>query len=482
MHSSIGYYIESLKTFVRNNKVYNDFLFKKDVTIKIDAIVDFFNLTSSSIQVLKNTEKPIADFDFIFLQRIITVCLCEDVWMKKQIELTIQNRTNVQEKIIRYLIYKTLAIISKYPNYQELSINIFTAIDFVNDTNIMFNLREHIEKAVDKILDDVKNEKTHITLKIRQCLNFGQCHPYYDVQYNDDEIKFVDISNFYKKIIKIGDKALKNTYDYFFPPIFGVDILLEHIEADKTTQIKRERKTVNNNNLFIQCTNKKYSLLSQLSSGERQQINTVSSIIYHLKNVNSVSNDKGKLVKYQHVNLIFEEIELYFHPEFQRTFLNFLLKNLSKTKLELKSVNLCFVTHSPFILSDIPHQNIMVLDKGKSKICPLKTLGANIHEMLANDFLLEYTIGEHTKGKIDMFIEEYLKYQKNDYNNDIKSFITQHNIKFLIDNMGEGYLKSILKGYYEDMIKNTSEGLSQLIEEKELELQNLKNRLSPQKK
>ena len=75
IYSTISGYIESLNSFIRVNKTYEDFFKKHDVANKIKAVVDFFNLSP----VLKSKEKPIAHFDFIFLQRIITVCLGEDV-------------------------------------------------------------------------------------------------------------------------------------------------------------------------------------------------------------------------------------------------------------------------------------------------------------------------------------------------------------------------------------------------------------------
>lgn len=64
-------------------------------------------------------------------------------------------------------------------------------------------------------------------------------------------------------------------------------------------------------------------LLSTMSSGERQLLNSISGVVYHLRNIDSAV-ETDKTIGYRFVNLVFEEIELYFHPEFQR---QFILKN-----------------------------------------------------------------------------------------------------------------------------------------------------------
>lgn len=473
IHFTVNSYIDSLKQIILKNDAYQDFFSEENLIDKIRDVNTFFKLSEKIIRTLNSdTIKAENHFDFTYLQRIVTVCLCEEIWLEKFKELKITTRGDVYDKIVQYIIYKTISIISKYPNYKELSVRIFTAIDFINEPEKIDELKNAIGEAIENIWKDVYGDKTHITLKIRQCLNFIQNHPYGDVEYKAEEYKYVDIDTLYNKVIGLGDDAKNNPYDYFFPAIFGVDILLQQGDDEWSENATRDE-------LFVLYSGKgeKITLLSQLSSGERQQINTISSVIYHLRNINSVAQKDPVLVKYQHVNLIFEEIELYFHPEFQRTFLNFLVSHISKAKLDLKSVNLCFVTHSPFVLSDIPRQNILVLEKGKPKSITINTLGANIHEMLANDFMLDFTIGEVVRNKIDSFLTEYSKFKTDkNYKTDKNEFLTKNNIEFLVSNMGDGYLKSMLKGYYDEMMISTPDGLSKLIEERRKELKELEKK------
>lgn len=153
------------------------------------------------------------------------------------------------------------------------------------------------------------------------------------------------------------------------------------------------------------------SVLQVMSSGEQQMINVLQTVYYHLINLNSVFNNEDtaqQRVKYRHVNIVLDEIELYFHPEFQRRFIHELLAGLKRLDLQhIDHMNFLFCTHSPFILSDIPASNILRLDNG----LPVEgagneqTFGANIHDLLANEFFLKGSfMGEFAKNKINSLI------------------------------------------------------------------------------
>ena len=106
--------------------------------------------------------------------------------------------------------------------------------------------------------------------------------------------------------------------------------------------------------------------------------------------------------------MILEEVELYFHPEYQRRFIKYLLDQIVNAYLpESMAINLLFVTHSPFILSDIPRQNVLFLRDGSpDRSMQEDTFGANIHTLLQNGFFLNTVpIGEFAKDKIAKMFE-----------------------------------------------------------------------------
>lgn len=268
----------------------------------------------------------------------------------------------------QYILYKLISICNKYERYIKLN------IDFDNKNIANW---EHLFSAL-------KEDKSHITFKLRQILNF--------LIYNHIEYSLIESENklsvkdFAKKI-----KDLANTekiINFLPPPIFEVDIEMKSTKSDED-KIK----------------------FSSLSSGEKQQIYSINSIFYHLINLESISKDENR-ISYEYINIILEEIELYFHPEYQRTYIYKLIQGIEKLNLKkIKGINFIFVTHSPFILSDISKQNVLFLGNNE---CEGKTFAANISKMFSNSFFMTDLIGEFAKNRINQLLEK-LNQQKEEY-------------------------------------------------------------------
>ena len=130
----------------------------------------------------------------------------------------------------------------------------------------------------------------------------------------------------------------------------------------------------------------------------------------------------SKMYKYmdkRNITLLIDEGENHLHPNWQKSFINyiriFLNSNYSNSKIQL-----IFATHSPFLLSDIPKQNIIFLDKDENGNCKVvdglkekkQTFGANIHTLLSDSFFMkDGLMGEFAKDKIDKAIK-YLNQEK----------------------------------------------------------------------
>src|SRR5690606_39093399 len=116
---------------------------------------------------------------------------------------------------------------------------------------------------------------------------------------------------------------------------------------------------------------------------------------------------------------IFDELELYLHPEYQRTFIKNILtvlnifneKDFEHYQEDLK-FSILLSTHSPFILSDIPSENILKLEEGRTvKHDKINSFGSNIHDLLADEFFLnEGFMGEFAAQKITRLFKEIKKY------------------------------------------------------------------------
>ncbi len=130
-----------------------------------------------------------------------------------------------------------------------------------------------------------------------------------------------------------------------------------------------------------------------LSSGEKQQAYSISALVYHLKNLDSVSDDNSssERVAYPYIQLVLEEVELYYHPELQRQLIKNILDGIKQANLRhIKWISICIVTHSPFVLSDILSNNVLALRKDGDAVFNIPCFASNIHEMLKLSFFLKH--------------------------------------------------------------------------------------------
>lgn len=214
--------------------------------------------------------------------------------------------------------------------------------------------------------------------------------------------------------------------EVMLPPLFDTTLML--IEQDKI----RKNGSYSDKDLIP---------MYGLSSGERQISGVISNFAYHLVNIDSVWKDKlthrvegygeevsdekqekdnNAPIKYKYINAVFDEVELYFHPDLQRRFVSYLTSALRNLHLEnIEGVNILMVTHSPFVLSDLPRTNVLALGEGDDVN---ETFCANIHEMLGNSFFMRYTVGDVAKKQVEEILSLYNEFANS---KDRKSLITE---------------------------------------------------------
>ena len=205
----------------------------------------------------------------------------------------------------------------------------------------------------------------------------------------------------------------------------------------------------------------------------------VVSIIYHIKNIESVQVDKYRH-RYHHINVILDEVELYYHPDYQRKLLASMIQMLSWSHIDarkIRSVNIIMVTHSPFVLSDVPQNRIIYLEDGVYRPVKTETFSSNIHELLYNQFYIHSPIGEvadMAEQKIITFYNQRhkkLDRQSKEFARNIPYY------KNVIGMIGEPYIKNTLQqmlNSIEDNLMDCAERRKSLEEEKK----SLEERLS----
>jgi ABC-type branched-subunit amino acid transport system ATPase component len=357
---------------------------------------DYFKIFDTVLQIEKFTEFT-NQFNSIF----------DDYFIKTGIPSTYLKIKRENNKAFNIAENQDLILNSTLKNKEQI-IRILLQ-NSIEDKNL-----ELSNQAVIKLLyTKLKNDDSHITFKLNQAVNYLKGDIY-------NELK---ITSFKKEqvIVKIREDFLKNTNIKTIPLAFFTP------------------------NVFVNKKGgKKDYPFNELSSGEQQVIHSLLTVLYHIYNLKSVKEG----IKYKYVNLLFDEIELYFHPEYQRTYINNLVNILKAVfpngdkSSEALQFNILLSTHSPFILSDIPTQNVLKLKEGVP--IPDKngknSFGANIHDLLADEFFLENGfMGEFAKQTIKKIITEINKM-------DHKTPESQINlIKQKVELIGEGLIRNSLE-------------------------------------
>jgi len=337
-----------------------------------------------------------------------------------------------------YILKKLKSITETYKSYTSFQ-KIFTVENFLLPTEMLAARAEEKRLWMIEYLTALLIDSSHITFKLRRAVYFL----FYNFIPKTGGLQTVPIEDLSKSIIEYSVTSGVPILELLPPSFLKSDILFDQ------------------------------GSFNQLSSGEKQKIYSTYSVIYHLINLNSIKKD---LFRYHHVSCIFDEIELYYHPELQRTFIFDFLATLKKTELpEIWSINFTFITHSPFILSDIPKSNILYLavnDKGEARPekVNLNTFGANIYDLLANSFFFKKGfMGELATKKIQQVIENL-----NDNTSEEYPLMKLEEMKVVIEMIGEPFLKQKLMLTLETKFKDDELRLNR-IQKLQDEIDDLKN-------
>ena len=329
----------------------------------------------------------------------------------------------LQKTAAMYLIYKTFAIANSYPAYEEFSslgeLDKFTQ-----------GVEPDTMELIYKLVKTIKRDKSHISLKIRQTLHFLNALKKGTI----DSQKFLTSKISHREYFLCVDegkdlRSMRDIQEYLPPSFFQIEILMNRFENGER---------VNDTPIPIE----------QMSAGERQYLYTFSTYIYHVLNLLSIQ--ESHRVRYRNINLILDEVEICFHPEFQRRFVYELLGYIKRLFMNRNaSFNILIATHSPFILSDIPQSNILYLEDGKM-VMPegiKNPFAANICDILYQSFFLKQGfVGEFARKKIKHIIERLLP---GDY------FLDDSEAEYhlLMELIGDPFLKMQLQQLYEDRRK-----------------------------
>ena len=285
----------------------------------------------------------------------------------------------------------------------------------------LLNLIEFLEKNGEprkRIFSIIKESNRGDFNRLREVDLFYLREDYISEQFLKDKIAFLenivnDLRDWGERIKYFEGKSSRDT------PFINRDALKALISNFKNSEeygyfqgnaykIEVSSSSLSNKDInfnFIELLMVEFSDLfsvqfENLSDGEIVYFNTFSSIFMEIR---KASKDGRDCV------LVLDEPDLNLHPEWCRRFIDdciTLVNNYS-------AVNVQFIiaTHSPYMISDVPKENVFSLEE-KEKMIVIKraekTFAANIIDILSDTFFLDYSIGEFARKKL-------LKRDKEDY-------------------------------------------------------------------
>ena len=375
----------------------------------LNILLDIYNRWFDKLNLEKYNLKNMSEIGNDQFCKINSITSLNHLFDKELSKYT--DRIQQLQATLLYIAYKTISISSKY-------------VDFDYD----------LSTDVDYLIKKICDEPSHITLKIQQACNHIEKRllnvDYSPASYSNEIKK--EIGDDFKILLdkdKLDSKSLAvdEVFKILYPSVYETDMLLTKQEQEKPVK------------------------LSEMSSGERQMLYSLSAVLYHLTNLQSVVEDTHR-IKYNHINVLLDEVEMYYHPEYQRQFVHKLLALINGLKLDkniIQSINICIITHSPFLLSDILKKNILFLSEGEVANNRVKseTFGANVYDILKNGFFLdENALGCFVNEKIKQVIRFTCMQDKIKPDDSLKGIkdISLEEAKIITNFIGDPFLKGYL--------------------------------------
>lgn len=328
-------------------------------------------------------------------------------------------RDEIYKRAAVYLAFKTLIIATRYPSYNKYQ-------KYARPSYLFSEVDATTSKTLRNLVEAINADNSHITLKVRQMKHFLEA---LRNKTSKNEVLLVGsicVDSYIKRVGgKSESKDINDIQEFLPPSFFTCEIELKRIKDEKIEIIP----------------------LARLSSGERQYLYTFSTFIYHTLNLLSIHSDNR--VRFCRVNLVMDEVEICFHPEYQRRFISEMIGYIERLDLNKNmAFNILIATHSPFILSDILKGNILYLDDGKNANITdefKNPFCANICDLLYQSFFLkEGFIGEYSRQKLrSIFL--FLNKPKNLSTKEIKEKRIKEQINFYIEEVGDPFIIMQLK-------------------------------------
>lgn len=335
----------------------------------------------------------------------------------------------INETIKKLIIncFKEIAIPKIVPAGEEYTENRTKFFQLFNDIKDM-DFEEY--DIFDIVLNFFMHLKSDIKYNIDKYINFVEW-----LKMNKKEIKSKFIKNARKEIIVSVDDS---TYKF----------ISELIDLYSKTCFEFPFLTFNFN----------------MSSGEYYFL-SIFSQLYSI-----IDNGEKKALEYTSVDdnvksilVMMDEPDISLHPRWQKNFIYWITEFINSNFQNVR-VQVIIATHSPLLLSDFPHTNVLYLSKKINKSGEddyvaeknnnKKTFGSNIHTLFLDSFFLENygTMGRFAQERISELADYLINGNTND--NEYK-----YNKKNMIACVGENILHNKLEELYKRNVPEYSKDI-----------------------
>ena len=435
------------KDFLQNNINLDDIeyvninhsikFYKKNIETKIN---DFFN--PNSIKLYSDNPWTIQEVEFYFFGKVA------EKFSKLNNKIEKNESAKYYENLEKKL--KALKDLENQRQYKELNL-LYIAFKILSSAKSSFQIEiyDSIEKWFNEELYKEDFIEKGITL-IES--NIDKIFIDATVKYNNEKIN--NCIEFHKNTSDSKEKILNKLLDRGILKLSNFEDISIILIPWLNLELLEDNKSFNS-----------------LSGGQKLFFTFMVNMMYEVSNLIQVE-------EYKTINLFLDEVEASYHPNWQKEFIKNISKALGNIDLEDKKINIFFSTHSPFILSDLPKENVIFLEKykkdedenqkyGNCKVSSPninQTFGSNIHTLLSYGFFMENGLmGEFAKDKINKLIKILNSKRKVSKKN-------QEYYKHLISLIGEPFLKEKLLKMYdikfqiskEDRIKQLEKELAEL--------------------
>lgn len=310
--------------------------------------------------------------------------------------------------------------------------------------NYFFNLSNHYNENIGIKLEDIKGNSL-----FERALYFFENQKWR----GREPSKKVEAGLLYSSILNLIDEVdfeknrIEDNAHSFVTDITGGVVAISNYE-NYITSIPSDHKK---NFISISWRN--------ISSGENALMDLYSRLFfaknYKLKEQIKKRNEynqrhKTEVKPLTFLYLLVDEGEVGFHPQWQSQYL-FNLTNFVRHLFVEYKVQIILTSHSPFIVSDLPKENLIFLEKenGDCKVVSFneeQTFAANIHSLLSNQFFMQDgVVGKFAKTKLQEELKPLLdKNQKN---------VDESRLRKIIALIGEPVLKSKLNEILNSKLK-----------------------------